>query len=74
MDLESFARHAGRTTVTTDDVLLITRRNDALKGIIEAFIDKEKAKKAKAKAKAKNGIVMGKGRGMGAGKGQAEEW
>jgi centromere protein S len=29
--------------VTTDDVLLITRRNDALKGIVEEFIDGEKA-------------------------------
>lgn len=44
-DLESFSRHAGRTTVMTDDVLLITRRNDALHGIIKDFIDKEKSKK-----------------------------
>ncbi|CZR60309.1 related to apoptosis-inducing TAF9-like domain 1 family protein, putative [Phialocephala subalpina] len=44
-DLESFSHHAGRTTVMTDDVLLITRRNDALQGIIKDFIDKEKSKK-----------------------------
>jgi centromere protein S len=49
MDLESFARHAGRTTITTDDVLLITRRNDALYDIMKDFIDKEKAKSAKNK-------------------------
>lgn len=46
-DLESFSRHAGRTTITADDVLLVTRRNDALHGIIKDFIDKEKAKKGK---------------------------
>ncbi|KAM3081362.1 MHF histone-fold complex component [Clarireedia jacksonii] len=46
-DLESFARHAGRTTITTDDVLLITRRNDALYDIMKDFIDKQKAKSAK---------------------------
>lgn len=52
-DLESFSRHAGRTTITTDDVLLITRRNDALHGIIKDFIDKEKAKTDKGKGPAK---------------------
>lgn len=50
-DLESFSRHAGRTTVTTDDVLLITRRNDALHDIIKDFIDKEKSKKGKGNSK-----------------------
>lgn len=54
IDLESFSRHAGRTMVTTDDVLLITRRNDALNGIIKDFIDEEKSKKvAKGKGPAK---------------------
>jgi histone H3/H4 len=42
-DLENFARHAGRTTITTDDVLLITRRNEALHDIMKDFVDREKA-------------------------------
>ncbi|KAG9231878.1 kinetochore component CENP-S-domain-containing protein [Amylocarpus encephaloides] len=46
-DLESFSRHAGRTTVTTDDVLLITRRNEALHGIIRDFIEKDRAETTK---------------------------
>jgi centromere protein S len=50
-DLESFSRHAGRTTVTTDDVLLVTRRNDALHDIMKDFVDKEKAKNEKGKGK-----------------------
>jgi centromere protein S len=51
VDLESFSRHAGRTTVTADDVLLVTRRNDALHGIIKDFIDKERAKAGKGKGR-----------------------
>ena len=48
-DLENFAKHAGRSTVTTDDVLLVTRRNDALYDIMKEFIDKEKATSGKGK-------------------------
>jgi hypothetical protein len=57
-DLESFSRHAGRSTITTDDVLLITRRNDALYGIIREFIDKEKA----GRERGVKGAAKGKGR------------
>ncbi|KAH8682903.1 kinetochore component CENP-S-domain-containing protein [Tricladium varicosporioides] len=62
-DLESFSRHAGRTTVNTDDVLLITRRNEALHGIMQDFIEKEQAATAKEKtmrAKATNGKARAK--------------
>ncbi|KZF19531.1 hypothetical protein L228DRAFT_285935 [Xylona heveae TC161] len=38
-DLESFAKHAGRTTITTDDVLLLTRRNEGLESLIRSFVD-----------------------------------
>ncbi len=50
-DLESFSRHAGRTTIMTDDVLLVTRRNDALHKIVKDFVDKEKAKNGKGLSK-----------------------
>lgn len=54
IDLESFSRHAGRTTVTTDDVLLLARRNADLHGIIKDFVDEQKAAKvSKGKGKAK---------------------
>ncbi|KAH8908712.1 hypothetical protein BR93DRAFT_925804 [Coniochaeta sp. PMI_546] len=46
-DLESFSRHAGRTTINTDDVLLLARRNEDLHGIIKDFVDQQKAAKAK---------------------------
>ncbi|ROW06074.1 hypothetical protein VMCG_04505 [Cytospora schulzeri] len=54
IDLESFSRHAGRTTVTTDDVLLLARRNADLHGIIKDFVDEQKAAKvSKGKGKSK---------------------
>lgn len=42
-DLESFSNHAGRTTVTTDDVLLLARKNPDLHEIMRDFIDDRKA-------------------------------
>lgn len=56
MDLESFSRHAGRTTVQTDDVLLLARRNSDLHSIIKEFVDEknaEKVSKGKGKGKAR---------------------
>ncbi|CCX07368.1 kinetochore component CENP-S-domain-containing protein [Pyronema domesticum] len=44
-DLESFANHAGRTTVSTDDVLLLTRRNQALGEIIKEKVEEEARKR-----------------------------
>lgn len=54
IDLESFSRHASRTSITTDDVLLLARRNADLNGIIKDFVDEQKAAKvSKGKGKAK---------------------
>jgi hypothetical protein len=51
MDLESFSQHAGRTTITTDDVLLLARRNQDLYSVIKDEVDKEKAAREKGKGK-----------------------
>lgn len=54
LDLESFSRHAGRTTVQTDDVLLLARRNSDLHDIIKDFVDEQNAAKvSKGKGRAK---------------------
>ncbi|SPN97251.1 related to apoptosis-inducing TAF9-like domain 1 family protein, putative [Cephalotrichum gorgonifer] len=45
-DLEAFCGHAGRSTISTDDVLLLCRRNNDMHQIIKDFIDQEKADKA----------------------------
>jgi hypothetical protein len=37
-DLESFAKHAGRTQIATDDVLLLSRRNEGLEGLLREFV------------------------------------
>lgn len=55
LDLESFSRHAGRTSVQTDDVLLLARRNADLYGIVKGFIDEQHAAK----------VSKGKGKGKG---------
>jgi hypothetical protein len=49
IDLESFSNHAGRSSVTTDDVVLLARRNQDLHNIIKGFVDDLKASKSKRK-------------------------
>lgn len=49
IDLESFARHAGRSTISPEDVLLVTRRNDELHDMIRDFVEREKAGKGKGR-------------------------
>jgi hypothetical protein len=46
-DLESFAKHAGRSTINTSDVLLLARRNEGLEDVL-----KQEAKNLKACDKA----------------------
>ncbi|PWY89840.1 hypothetical protein BO70DRAFT_129786 [Aspergillus heteromorphus CBS 117.55] len=41
-DLESFAKHAGRSTVTVADVMLLARRNEGLESILKAFIEQQR--------------------------------
>ncbi|KAH6845506.1 kinetochore component CENP-S-domain-containing protein [Chaetomium sp. MPI-CAGE-AT-0009] len=50
---QSISQHAGRTTVTTDDVLLLARRNQDLYSVIKDVVDREKAAKVKGKDKAR---------------------
>ncbi|KAL9635169.1 MAG: hypothetical protein Q9164_003635 [Protoblastenia rupestris] len=50
-DLESFARHAGRQTISVEDVMLLARRNEGLETVLEAYVNKQKAGKAKQKTR-----------------------
>jgi len=45
IDLESFSNHAGRTNVSTDDVLLLARRNEDLYAMIKDTVERLKAQK-----------------------------
>jgi centromere protein S len=53
IDLESFAGHANRSTIKTDDVLLLARRNEGLDEILRNEV--KKLKKTDAKGKAREG-------------------
>ncbi|KAF2900458.1 hypothetical protein ILUMI_05728 [Ignelater luminosus] len=56
-DLESFQKHAKRSTITADDVKLLVRKNDSLKELVE-----EKAKEiSRLKAEVKIGKRKRKG-------------
>ncbi|KEF54045.1 uncharacterized protein A1O9_09840 [Exophiala aquamarina CBS 119918] len=46
-DLESFAKHAGRSTIKTDDVMLLTRRNEGLAQVLKEELKKLETSKLK---------------------------
>ncbi|KAI5805094.1 putative apoptosis-inducing TAF9-like domain 1 family protein [Geopyxis carbonaria] len=71
-DLESFAHHANRSTITTDDVLLLARRNEGLESLLKEFVEerKEKAKAEKEEEEREDGKAAGRGRGRGRGRGK----
>ncbi|KAK7456265.1 hypothetical protein Landi51_02508 [Colletotrichum acutatum] len=53
-DLESFSRHARRSTVHTEDVVLLARKNPDLLDIVRGFVEEQKAEKLrKGKGKQK---------------------
>ncbi|PTB62887.1 hypothetical protein BBK36DRAFT_1172177 [Trichoderma citrinoviride] len=63
IDLETFCNHAGRTTVTTDDVLLLARKNPDLHDIMKDFVDGLRAEKEAAGAGAGAGAGGKKNKG-----------
>ncbi|KAF2803950.1 uncharacterized protein BDZ99DRAFT_398868 [Mytilinidion resinicola] len=60
-DLETFAKHAGREVVQTEDVMLLTRRNEGLESVMKTFVDELRAKEGRPAV----GGVKGKGKGKG---------
>ncbi|KAM0721293.1 hypothetical protein Q7P37_003581 [Cladosporium fusiforme] len=46
-DLEAFAKHAGRETITTQDVLLLARRNEGLEEVLKQEVKAVKAREKK---------------------------
>lgn len=44
-------RHAGRTTISIDDVLLLSRRNEGLETVLRNFLSSKEPKKGKAPAR-----------------------
>lgn len=58
-DLESFAKHAGRTQITTDDVMLLARRNEGLEAVLRSYVE-DLRKKSTAAAKKGGRVGAGK--------------
>ncbi|KAF1917100.1 kinetochore component CENP-S-domain-containing protein [Ampelomyces quisqualis] len=65
-DLETFSAHAGRKVITTDDVMLLARRNDALETMLRVELERLRAAEGGAGGKG----AQGKKRGRPAGKGK----
>ena len=47
--LISCIRHAGRSTISTDDVMLLSRRNEGLETVLRTYMNKQDTGKAKRK-------------------------
>ena len=41
--LISHTSHAGRSTISTDDVMLLSRRNEGLEAVLRRYMDKQNA-------------------------------
>ena len=51
-DLETFAKHAGRRVINTDDVMLLSRRNEGLETLLRNTLEEMKARDAAGQSKA----------------------
>ena len=49
--IDMIDRHAGRQTISVDDVMLLARRNEGLETVLEVFMEKQKASKLKRKTR-----------------------
>ncbi|KAI1004044.1 hypothetical protein K3495_g4167 [Podosphaera aphanis] len=65
VDVEAFAHHAGRSTVSTEDVLLMARRNQALEGLLRNWVEEEaeREKETEDTTRRVGGGSKGKGKG-----------
>ena len=77
--MEAFATHAGRKTISADDVLMLARRNEGLESVLRGCLEEVEKESGKAgggrseggggKSRGATGSGAGKGRGRGKGKG-----
>jgi hypothetical protein len=70
-DLEVFSKHAGRKAINTDDVMLLTRRNDALETMLKGELEGLREREGRDGG-VSGGAAQGKKRGRPSGKGKAK--
>jgi len=61
-DLEVFSKHGGRKAINTDDVMLLTRRNDALETMLKQELDSIRGVEGR---NVDGPVVIGKGKAKG---------
>jgi centromere protein S len=71
-DLEVFSKHAGRKAINTEDVMLLTRRNDALETMLRGELEDLREKEGRGGHVSGVGGEKGKKRGRPSGKGKAK--
>ncbi|KAL4745688.1 hypothetical protein BDW72DRAFT_208004 [Aspergillus terricola var. indicus] len=47
-DLESFAKHAGRSTINVSDVMMLARRNEGLESILRTYAVRQREQEKEA--------------------------
>jgi centromere protein S len=71
-DLETFAKHGGRSTVNADDVMLLARRNEGLEELLRAFVENLRVKEGTVGGQSKRGGGASVGGGSGAKRGKSK--
>ena len=76
-DLSTFSAHAGRKIINTDDVMLLTRRNDALETMLKGELERMRAAEGRGEGQVvttgkKKGRPSGAGGGATKGKGKGK--
>ncbi|KAF2865338.1 kinetochore component CENP-S-domain-containing protein [Massariosphaeria phaeospora] len=72
-DLETFSKHGGRRVINTDDVMLLTRRNEGLEEVLKKELDRLRAEEGRGADAQPKKRGRPSGAGVAKGKGKAKQ-